>query len=90
MVSPGCDADALPATNIRVGRHSGSQVTRSVRLSARASDWKQPEDGCSVRHSECINQGGQGSRLISTAWVVKKIAPECWAPSSQDLNQASL
>ena len=46
--------------------------------------------GRSIRQSECVNQSGQSSRLISTAWVVKKIALECWAPIPQDLNQSSL
>jgi len=55
-----------------------------------ASDWKQQENGCSIRQSECVNQGDQSSRLISTAGVVKKITLERWAPISQDLNQASL
>jgi hypothetical protein len=39
-----------------------------------ASNYKQQENGCSIRQSQCVNQGGQSSRLISTTWIVKKIA----------------
>ena len=39
--------------------------------------------------SQGAYQGGQSSRLISTAWVIKKIARERWAPIPEDLNQSS-